>query len=408
MLTSQRPFEASNHEALATKIRAADPAFPHTNPPVSNPCLHAVSSLLERDKTQRIGAASFESFSDNPFFRAISFPALERKELDPVFRPSSDKTNFDATYDLEELLLEEAPLEARARRQKPREQLKVDATKAEIRADELHRMIEKLFEPFDYTLAQFERSRTSESAGEGTQASPATTGTGGVSAATATASSSVRSAGSPVPGEIDLTGNQGGYGHHHHHHRAYSGPTPNGSPPMPSADDRLPPTLPIQGARIGDFAREQKQQHQPLQPPRSVPDDMRQARAMELMLLQDDGGGGRRRRMRSQKRSTRKGASSGDGSGTDLEVPIPTFPPALRASGDPGSLGLAMQPPGGFKQGEAQQQQQQQQQRPSGMLAFLSRNKRGRDRSPGAGSFGGREKERGVLGKAGARSVVGN
>ena len=83
------------------------------------PCLHAISSFLEEDPAKRIGSASFYSFTDNPFFRPIDFEALERKEIEPVFVPSSEKTNFDATYDLEELLLEEAPLEARARRQKP-------------------------------------------------------------------------------------------------------------------------------------------------------------------------------------------------------------------------------------------------------------------------------------------------
>lgn len=113
--------------------------------------MHAMTSLLEKDRRKRIGAISFESYTDHSFFRRIDFEALERKQIPPVFIPSSEKTNFDATYDLEELLLEEAPLEARARRQKPRVQLKDDATDKEIRTDELHRMIETLFEPFDYT-----------------------------------------------------------------------------------------------------------------------------------------------------------------------------------------------------------------------------------------------------------------
>jgi serine/threonine kinase 32 len=121
------------------------------------PCLHAISSALEQDPAKRMGSASFLSFTDNPFFRDIDFEALERKELEPVFVPSSEKTNFDATYDLEELLLEEAPLEARARRQKPREQLKDDATEKEIREDELYRMIENMFLPFDYTTAAYDR-----------------------------------------------------------------------------------------------------------------------------------------------------------------------------------------------------------------------------------------------------------
>ena len=156
-LPFQRPFEGSTQSTLAVQITKANPNFPVTAPAVSMPCLHAISSALEPDPAKRMGAATFHSFSDNPFFRPIDFEALERKELEPVFVPSSEKTNFDATYDLEELLLEEAPLEARARRQKPREQLKDDATEKEIREDELYRMIENQFLPFDYTTAAYER-----------------------------------------------------------------------------------------------------------------------------------------------------------------------------------------------------------------------------------------------------------
>lgn len=151
----QRPFEGSTQTTLAGQITNATPKFPVTAPPVTMPCLHAISSALEPDPKKRMGSMSWESFTDNPFFRPLDFEALERKELEPVFIPSSDKTNFDATYDLEELLLEEAPLEARARRQKPREQLKEDATEKEIREEELYKMIETLFEPFDYTRAAY-------------------------------------------------------------------------------------------------------------------------------------------------------------------------------------------------------------------------------------------------------------
>lgn len=104
-----------------------------------------------------MGSASWLSFTDNPFFRDIDFELLEKKQIEPVFIPSSDKTNFDATYDLEELLLEEAPLEARARRQKPREPLKEDATEKEIKEEELYKMIENFFTPFDYTTAAYDR-----------------------------------------------------------------------------------------------------------------------------------------------------------------------------------------------------------------------------------------------------------
>ena len=153
----KRPFEGRGHEALANAIKAGNPRFYVTSPPVSMPCLHAISSLLEKDKTKRIGAAGFETYTSNPFFATIDFAALERKQIPPVFVPSTDKTNFDATYDLEELLLEEAPLEARARRQKPRAELKDDATDKEIREAELHRMVETMFEPFDYTKVKYDK-----------------------------------------------------------------------------------------------------------------------------------------------------------------------------------------------------------------------------------------------------------
>lgn len=102
--------------------------------------------------------ATWDSFINNEFFKVYDFEKLERKFIEPVFVPSSEKTNFDATYDLEELLLEEAPLEARARRQKPRERLKDDATEKEIREDGLYRMIETDFRPFDYTIAAYKKS----------------------------------------------------------------------------------------------------------------------------------------------------------------------------------------------------------------------------------------------------------
>ena len=152
----RRPFEGKTQSALADSVCAANPTFFVTKPPVSMPCLHAMSSFLEPDKRKRIGAASWESLTSNPFFQPIDFVALERKEIAPIFVPSSEKTNFDATYDLEELLLEEAPLEARARKQKPRAELRNDASDREVREDELHRMIETLFEPFDYTHASYD------------------------------------------------------------------------------------------------------------------------------------------------------------------------------------------------------------------------------------------------------------
>jgi serine/threonine kinase 32 len=331
---NKRPFEASSHDSLAAKISKGEPTYPVTSPPVSMPCLHAISSLLEKDRSRRIGAIGFETFTDNPFFRPIDFYALERKEIEPIFIPSSDKTNFDATYDLEELLLEEAPLEARARRQKPREALKEDATEQEIRADELHKMIETLFEPFNYTTAGDQRTPAAVAVID-----PQDSGAG-----SRTSNHSQHERGpTSVPSHVDSHGrphaNTRSQDTDLHPTRstttARSTQSPNGSPPLPTS-------VLQHTANNNNSPTSQRGEHADFFPT--------------------------------------------DGS----EVPTPSFsrPMNSRQRGSQRSTSMG----GGVQNAQTE--------KPSGMLGFLSR-KKGRDRSPKA-------KERGVLGKEGARVIISN
>ncbi|KAI8631091.1 kinase-like protein [Xylariaceae sp. FL1651] len=153
---NKRPFEGNSETSLTNVILHGNAKFPVTQPAVSYNCIQAMKSALEQNPDIRMGH-TWKSFIDHPFFQPINFEQLEAKQIEPVFVPSADKTNFDATYDLEELLLEEAPLEARARRQKPRERLKDDATEKEIREEELYRSIERDFQSFDYTVAAYKK-----------------------------------------------------------------------------------------------------------------------------------------------------------------------------------------------------------------------------------------------------------
>ncbi|KAK5661942.1 hypothetical protein OQA88_10052 [Cercophora sp. LCS_1] len=197
---NKRPFEGNSESSLSSVIQAAKPKFPVTNPPVSFLCLYAIRDALELNPDKRLGR-TWESFTQHDFFSVIDFEALERKEIEPVFIPSSEKTNFDATYDLEELLLEEAPLEARARRQKPRERLKEDATDKEIREDELYRMIETDFRPFDYTVAAYKKIVSQEDGIANQNAQPQALTTEGAVAVPArpTTNGTAHSGSSPVP-----------------------------------------------------------------------------------------------------------------------------------------------------------------------------------------------------------------
>ncbi|KAH8666705.1 kinase-like domain-containing protein [Xylariales sp. PMI_506] len=162
---NKRPFEGNSESSLSSVIQAANPKYHITSPPVSITCMNAIRAALNPDPSNRMGN-TWESFTQNRFFEVLNFDQLEAKQIDPVFVPSADKTNFDATYDLEELLLEEAPLEARARRQKPREKLKDDATDKEIREEELYRTIERDFQPFDYTIAAYNKITAMQNEGQ--------------------------------------------------------------------------------------------------------------------------------------------------------------------------------------------------------------------------------------------------
>ncbi|KAF2092133.1 kinase-like protein [Saccharata proteae CBS 121410] len=350
---NKRPFEARSHDDLSAKIMKGEPAYPVTSPPVSMPCLHAISSLLEKDRKKRIGANDFYTFTDNPFFRPLDFEMLETKQIEPVFTPSSDKTNFDATYDLEELLLEEAPLEARARRQKPREALKEDATEQEIRADELHKMIETLFEPFNYTTVADHRAPLTSSAVT-TQAS----GTGTTNSSTDAHSERVRPTSSRTCTAEDghrLTTTQTNTTTPGRFTQSRSTTqSPNGSPPLPVAN---------------------------LAPNTSAPP----IPTSETFEPHADGAPvsySRPIRLRGGTRSTSMGGGvqvvlNEEGSWSEMANQSSAM---VKPKEDEAAAAAAAA------------------QKPTGMLGFLSR-KKGRDRSPKA-------KERGVLGKDGARVII--
>lgn len=428
---NKRPFEASNHDLLAQKIVRAQVPYPTTNPPVSNVCLHAISSLLEKDRRQRIGAASWESFWDNPFFRAFDFEALERKEVEPIFIPATDKTNFDATYDLEELLLEEAPLEARARRQKPRSGLKETATEKEIREDELHRMIETLFEPFDFTLVQFDKERAASSAvpssggkdseGKGT---PTSQNTGSQGGSPSRHHPSSHGFSGPLikssSREDDLQALRAGSSSPVHIHTPHpqarsraSTQSPNGSPPLPGPS-----------AVSFDIPKEQKERLMAMQEqerlrergggggggmPRSVPEYFGVVEG-DATALPIQGISLPRPEMEAQRaeRRAKKAARAASGSGHAQQLgSVSPQPSGQHQAGGSGSGSYQVHAmasdswpelmdaaAGGTGEGHGDGMEK----KPSGMLGFLSR-KKGRDRSPKA-------RERGVLGKEGARVIV--
>ncbi|KAK9491526.1 kinase-like domain-containing protein [Lipomyces doorenjongii] len=151
---ARRPFPSAGQEQLISQIRQASPRYYKTSPAVSYEAQQAMKGLLKVVPTTRLGATGMKAFFDEPFFEIYTREGLEAKEYAPVFVPPKDRTNFDATYELEELLLEDTPLEGRGGRSKKRTQAKGDISAAKLREAELHRMIENMFEVFDFSTAQ--------------------------------------------------------------------------------------------------------------------------------------------------------------------------------------------------------------------------------------------------------------
>ncbi|KAG9070930.1 hypothetical protein KI688_008473 [Linnemannia hyalina] len=75
--------------------------------------------LCERDISKRLGCTpeGLDAFKQHPWFQGIEWDKLVTKEAIPPFEPDSKKANFDATHELEELLMEDNPLKAKKRAQ---------------------------------------------------------------------------------------------------------------------------------------------------------------------------------------------------------------------------------------------------------------------------------------------------
>ncbi|KAJ3100333.1 hypothetical protein HDU96_010376 [Phlyctochytrium bullatum] len=124
-LFGKRPFRGNSNEALTAAIRKQSLSIPEYNLVTKQPlnlsrdCVSFLRGLLERNVERRLGSQGFETIKEHPWLAVLDWQRLERKEVGPMFVPEPDRSNFDASYDLEELLLEEKPLKYKPRRKKP-------------------------------------------------------------------------------------------------------------------------------------------------------------------------------------------------------------------------------------------------------------------------------------------------
>jgi len=105
-----------------------------------------MKAFIERNVQKRLGAleaGGFEKIKTHPYFSDVDWVKLENKELTPPFIPDSKRANFDATHELEELLLEDNPLKAKPRKNKDHQHDDQPLSKEQ-------KMMEEQFEVFNY------------------------------------------------------------------------------------------------------------------------------------------------------------------------------------------------------------------------------------------------------------------
>ncbi|KAI3654749.1 hypothetical protein MP228_000129 [Amoeboaphelidium protococcarum] len=158
LLFGKRPFRGKSNDALTHAILHDVVQFPNNaEANVGKECLDLLKSLLDRDIDKRIGHGeeNFRLFKQHPFFNKeinghgpIDWDLMEQKKFKPPYVPDSKRANFDASHELEELLLEENPLRVK-KRANVKDYSKMPGGETGEIATQLQ-IMEKKFTVFDY------------------------------------------------------------------------------------------------------------------------------------------------------------------------------------------------------------------------------------------------------------------
>ncbi|KAL7752790.1 hypothetical protein RI367_001792 [Sorochytrium milnesiophthora] len=147
LLFGKRPYRGKTNEALTQAILMDDVVFPeNAEQHVSKECISCIEGLLTRDITKRLGCGpdGFQEIRNHPWLRDCDWARMATKEATAPFIPDSKRPNFDATHELEELLLEENPLKHKKKTQpKPGQAQPVLSKEMKLMQDK--------FIVFDYT-----------------------------------------------------------------------------------------------------------------------------------------------------------------------------------------------------------------------------------------------------------------
>ncbi|XP_068951578.1 protein kinase C delta type [Petaurus breviceps papuanus] len=97
MLIGQSPFHGDDEDELFESIRVDTPHYPRW---ITKESKDILEKLFERDPTKRLGVTG--NIKVHPFFKTINWTLLEKREVDPPFKPkvksAGDYNNFDREF----------------------------------------------------------------------------------------------------------------------------------------------------------------------------------------------------------------------------------------------------------------------------------------------------------------------
>ncbi|XDV51741.1 hypothetical protein PO909_020568 [Leuciscus waleckii] len=97
MLIGQSPFQGDDEDELFESIRMDVPHYPRW---ITKEAKDLMEKLFERDPTRRLGVVG--NVRGHAFFKTINWPALEKREVAPPFKPKvkspNDCSNFDREF----------------------------------------------------------------------------------------------------------------------------------------------------------------------------------------------------------------------------------------------------------------------------------------------------------------------
>ncbi|XP_064486966.1 muscle M-line assembly protein unc-89-like isoform X2 [Ornithodoros turicata] len=108
MLIGQSPFNGTDEDELFWSVCNEEAYYPRF---LSKEAKSLLVLLLDKDPEKRLGMSTCAAgdVSDQPFFRPINWEKLERKEVEPPFKPkvkgANDVSNFDSDFTMEKAVL---------------------------------------------------------------------------------------------------------------------------------------------------------------------------------------------------------------------------------------------------------------------------------------------------------------